>query len=336
MQSAAEFQDIFGKDNYFIELMDHDLAIEKRVRDGLLQLSKDLAIPVIATNDSHYVNREDAPAHEHLLCVSSGSVMSDPKRFRLDGDGYYIKSAAEMRELWEGKHGMKEACDNTLLIAERCEVEFTEGNGTYMPRFPVPDGPDRGVVVPAGGRGRPPAALPGRHLHGRRASAPTSRWMSSSRWASRGTSWSSPTSSTGPRTTASGWVRAAAPGAGSMCAYAMRITDLDPLEHGLLFERFLNPERVSMPDFDIDFDERRRGEVIRYVTEKYGEDRVSMIVTYGTIKAKQAVKDSSRILGYPFAMGDRITKAMPAAVMGKDIPLKQIFEPEHKRYGEGG
>ena len=125
-------------------------------------------------------------------------------------------------------------------------------------------------------------------------------------------------------------------GAGSIVAYAMRITDLDPLVHGLLFERFLNPDRVSMPDFDIDFDERRRGEVIRYVTDKYGDDRVAMIVTYGTIKAKQAVKDSSRILGYPFAMGDRITKAMPAAVMGKDVPLKEIFNPEHKRYGEGG
>ena len=125
-------------------------------------------------------------------------------------------------------------------------------------------------------------------------------------------------------------------GAGSMVAYAMRITDLDPLKHGLIFERFLNPDRVSMPDFDIDFDERRRGEVIRYVTEKYGDDRVSYIVTYGTIKAKQAVKDSSRILGYPFAMGDRITKAMPAAVMGKDVPLKDIFDSQHKRYGEGG
>ena len=125
-------------------------------------------------------------------------------------------------------------------------------------------------------------------------------------------------------------------GAGSMVAYAMRITDLDPLQHGLIFERFLNPDRVSMPDFDIDFDERRRGEVIRYVTEKYGEDRVSMIVTYGTIKAKQAVKDSSRILGYPFAMGDRITKAMPASVMGKDVPLKEIFDTGHKRFGEGG
>ena len=116
----------------------------------------------------------------------------------------------------------------------------------------------------------------------------------------------------------------------------MRITDLDPLEHGLIFERFLNPERVSMPDFDIDFDERRRGEVIRYVTDRYGEDRVSQIVTYGTIKAKQAVKDASRVLGYPFAVGERITKAMPPPVMGKDVPLSRLFDPEHKRYSEGG
>ena len=124
-------------------------------------------------------------------------------------------------------------------------------------------------------------------------------------------------------------------GAGSIAAYAMRITDLDPLVHGLLFERFLNPERVSMPDFDIDFDERRRGEVIRYVTEKYGSDRVAQIVTYGTIKAKQAVKDASRVLGYPFGVGEKITKAMPAPVMGKDVPLAKIFDPEDKRYGEG-
>jgi DNA polymerase-3 subunit alpha len=124
-------------------------------------------------------------------------------------------------------------------------------------------------------------------------------------------------------------------GAGSIAAYAMRITDLDPLVHGLIFERFLNPDRVSMPDFDIDFDERRRGEVIRYVTEKYGEDRVSQIVTYGTIKAKQAVKDASRVLGYPFGLGEKITKAMPPPVMGKDVPLAKLFDPQHPRYGEG-
>ena len=123
---------------------------------------------------------------------------------------------------------------------------------------------------------------------------------------------------------------------GSIVAYAMGITELDPLVHGLLFERFLNPERVSMPDIDIDFDERRRGEVIRYCTEKYGDDRVAQIVTYGTIKAKQAIKDSSRVLGYPFAMGERITKAMPPPVMGKDVPLSGIFDPSHKRYAEAG
>ena len=263
--------------------------------------------------------------------------MSDPKRFKFDGDGYYIKSAAEMRELWDGKHGLQEACDNTLLIAERCDVEFTEGNGTYMPRFPVPDGRDRGR--PGSSRRSRTGSqlpLPRRHPRRRSASRPTSRSASSLQMGFPGyflvvadfINWAKDNGiRVGP---------GRGSGAGSMCAYAMRITDLDPLEHGLIFERFLNPDRVSMPDFDIDFDERRRGEVIRYVTEKYGEDRVSMIVTYGTIKAKQAVKDSSRILGYPFAMGDRITKAMPAAVMGKDIPLKEIFDPEHKRYGEGG
>ncbi len=334
-QAAADFQDILGKDNYFLELMDHGLDIENRVREGLLRLSKDLGIPPIATNDSHYVHQQDAGAHEHLLCVSSGSVMSDPKRFRFNGDGYYLKSAAEMRDLWEHRHGLKEACDNTLLIAERCDVSFTEGNGTYMPVFPVPEGEseetwllkevDRGLAVRYPGgvteevRARADFEMgvilqmgfPGYFL----VVADFINWAKDQ----------------GIRV---GPGRGS--GAGSIVAYALRITDLDPLLHGLLFERFLNPERVSMPDFDIDFDERRRGEVIRYVSDKYGDDRVSMIVTYGTIKAKQAVKDSSRILGYPFAMGDRITKAMPASVMGKDVPLTGIFDPAHKRYGEAG
>ncbi len=123
-------------------------------------------------------------------------------------------------------------------------------------------------------------------------------------------------------------------GAGSMVAYAMRITDLDPIRHGLIFERFLNPDRVSMPDFDVDFDDRRRGEAIKYVTEKYGSERVAQIVTYGTIKAKQALKDSSRVLGFPFGMGEKLTKAMPPPVMGKDIPLTGIFDKDHPRYKE--
>ena len=120
-------------------------------------------------------------------------------------------------------------------------------------------------------------------------------------------------------------------GAGSMCAYAMGITDLDPVPHGLIFERFLNPERQSMPDFDVDFDERRRSEVIRYVVDKYGEDRVSYIVTYGTIKAKQAVKDASRVMDFPFAIGEQMTKAMPADVMGKGVPLAKMYDESHPR-----
>jgi DNA polymerase-3 subunit alpha len=332
--AAGDFQDIFGRDSFFLELMDHGLSIETRVRDGLLRLSRDLGIRPIATNDSHYTNPADAPAHEHLLCVSSGSTMADPKRFKFNGDSYYIKSPAEMRELWGERHGLPEACDNTLLIAERCEVSFDE-SANYMPRFPVPEGETEDTwfvkEVEKGLAYRYPRGVtpevrkqadfeigvitqmgfPGYFL----VVADFINWAKDH----------------GIRV---GPGRGS--GAGSMAAYAMRITDLDPLEHGLIFERFLNPDRVSMPDFDIDFDERRRGEVIRYVSDKYGDDRVSMIVTYGTIKAKQAVKDSSRILGYPFAMGDRITKAMPAAVMGKDVPLRDIFDSAHGRYGEGG
>src|SRR3954471_1451740 len=334
-QAAADFQDILGKDNYFLELMDHGLTIENRVREGLLRLSKDLGIPPIATNDSHYVLREDAASQEHLLCVSSGSTMSDPKRFKFDGDGYYIKSAAEMRELWADRNGMPEACDNTLLIAERCDVEFTEGNGTYMPRFPTPEGEDENSwfvkEVEKGLRFRYPSGIPDEVRKQADFEVGVITRMGFPGYFLVVADFINWAKDNGIRV---GPGRGS--GAGSMCAYAMRITDLDPLEHGLIFERFLNPDRVSMPDFDIDFDERRRGEVIRYVSDKYGDDRVSMIVTYGTIKAKQAVKDSSRILGYPFAMGDRITKAMPAAVMGKDVPLKQIFNAEHKRYGEGG
>ena len=337
-QAAADHQDILGRDNYFLELMDHGIDIERRVRDGLLRLSKDLQIPLLATNDSHYVMREDAPSQEHLLCINSGSTMDIPagdgpgQRFAFNGDGYYLKSAAEMREIWRE---LPEACDNTLLIAERCNVEFTEGNGTYMPRFPCPEGHSEETwLVEEVERG-----LARRYPDGVTAEVRDRTTFEISVILKMGfpgyflvvadfINWAKQQGiRVGP---------GRGSGAGSMVAYALRITDLDPLRHGLLFERFLNPERISMPDFDIDFDERRRGEVIKYVTDKYGEDRVAMIVTYGTIKAKQAVKDSSRILGYPFAMGDRVTKAMPAAVMGKDVPLKEIFNPEHKRYGEAG
>ncbi|WP_134738825.1 DNA polymerase III subunit alpha [Nocardioides sp. 503] len=337
-QVAGEFQDILGRDSYFLELMDHGLDIERRVKDGLLRLAKDLSIPLLATNDSHYVMREDAKSQEHLLCINSGSTMDIPagdgpgQRFAFNGDGYYLKSAAEMRDTWRD---FPEACDNTLLIAERCDVQFTEGNGTFMPRFPCPPGEneDSWLVkeVEKGLRFRYPDGIPDAVRKQADFEVGVITQMGFPGYFLVVADFINWAKDNGIRV---GPGRGS--GAGSMVAYAMRITDLDPLVHGLIFERFLNPDRVSMPDFDIDFDERRRGEVIRYVSDKYGDDRVSMIVTYGTIKAKQAVKDSSRILGYPFAMGDRITKAMPASVMGKDVPLKEIFDPAHKRYGEGG
>ncbi len=340
-QAAADHQDIFGRDSYFMELMDHDLPLEKRVRDGLLTLAKDLQIPLLATNDSHYVDQKDAPSQEHLLCINSGSTMDIPagdgpgQRFAFSGTDYYLKSPAEMRALWGDRHGLPEACDNTLLIAERCDVSFTEGSGTYMPRFPCPPGEDETSwmvkEVERGLRVRYPGGIPDEARKRSEFELGVITQMGFSGYFLVVADFINWAKDNGIRV---GPGRGS--GAGSIVAYALRITDLDPLVHGLLFERFLNPDRVSMPDFDIDFDERRRGEVIKYVSDKYGEDRVSMIVTYGTIKSKQAVKDSSRILGYPFAMGDRITKAMPQAVMGKDVPLQEIFNPEHRRYGEGG
>lgn len=330
VQAASDYRDIFGAENYYCELMDHGLDVERRVQKDLLRLARQLDLPLVATNDLHYTKAEDATAHSALLCVQSGSTLADPNRFKFDADDFYLKSAAEMRRTWAE---LPEACDNTLAIAERCEVSFTEGNGTYMPRFPVPEGHTEETwfveEVERGLHRRYPGGVPQRVREQAEFETKVITQMGFPGYflvVADFINWSKENGiRVGP---------GRGSGAGSMAAYAMRITDLDPLEHGLIFERFLNPERVSMPDFDVDFDERRRGEVIRYVTEKYGDDRVAQIVTYGTIKAKQALKDSSRVLGYPFAMGERLTKAMPPSVMGKDIPLSGIFDPEHKRYAE--
>jgi DNA polymerase III subunit alpha len=330
--AAAGYRDIFGAGNFFVEIMDHGLAIEQRTRDGLRRLARDLSLPFVVTNDSHYTTPEDATPHEVLLAVQTGTTLADPGRFRFEGTGYYLKSPAEMRavssdEVWQS------GCDATLLIAERAEASFTKSN--LMPVFPLPEGETE------------------------------ASWMRKEVW--RGMDWRFPDGYDDQRRQqaeyemgvieAMGfcsyflvvadfimWAKrngirvgpGRGSGAGSIVAYSMGITDLDPIRHGLVFERFLNPERISMPDIDIDFDERRRGDVIRYVTEKYGDDRVAQIITYGTIKAKAAVKDAARVLGFPYALGDRITKAFPPAVMGKDIPLSGIFAADHPRYGEAG
>lgn len=334
VKAAGEYQDIFGKDNYFIELMDHGLELEQRVVKDLLKLSKTIGAPLVATNDLHYVTEADAKIQDALLCINSGSTFDTPGRFKFDGSGYYLKSAREMRELFKE---LPEACDNTLRIADMVDVSFhtTADGANYMPRYPVPAGEDEESwfvkEVERGLELRYPGGIPDEVR--KRADYEVSVILQMGfpgyflvvadyiKWAK----------GEGIRV---GPGRGS--GAGSMVAYVMQITDLDPLEHGLLFERFLNPDRVSMPDFDVDFDDRRRGEVLEYVTKKYGDDRVAQVITYGVMKTKNSLKDAARVLGYPYAMGDKLTKALPPTVMGKDIPLSGIFDPEHKRYAEAG
>jgi DNA polymerase-3 subunit alpha len=328
-KAASELQDIFGRESFFCELMDHGLGIERRVHADLLRLAKDLSIPLIATNDLHYTFAEDAEAHEVLLCVQSGKTMADPNRFKFDARDFYLKSPQEMRQVWRE---LPESCDNTLLIAERCHVSFDEG-ADLLPQFEVPQGHTEAswleAEVLAGLRSRLGAVVPAEYSERAAFELGVIAQMGFPGYFLVVADLCQHAKNCGIRL---GPGRGSA--AGSLVAWALGITELDPIVHGLLFERFLNPERVSMPDIDLDFDERRRGDMIRYATEKYGEDRVSQIITYSTIKAKAAIKDAARVLGFPYGIGDKITKAMPAAVMGKDIPLAGIFDPKHERYGE--
>ncbi|MFZ4063946.1 MAG: DNA polymerase III subunit alpha [Candidatus Nanopelagicaceae bacterium] len=330
-QAASELRDIFGAENFYLEIMDHGIEIENRVKADLLKLGKELGLPLLATNDLHYTHHEDAASHEALLCVQSGSTLADPKRFKFDNNEFYLKSAAQMRTLFAE---IPESCDNTLLIAERCNVTMRE-NENLLPQYSVPTGEtedswltkesNKGLAARLDGKVEPKyqerldyelevmikMGFPGYFLV-------VSDLCSHAR-------------SVGIRV---GPGRGSA--AGSLVSYALGITALDPIKHGLLFERFLNPERISMPDIDLDFDERRRSEMIAYATTKYGEDRVAQIITYGTIKSKQALKDSTRVLGYPYAIGDKLTKALPPSVMGKDISLAGVFDSKNDRYGEAG
>ena len=331
LRAASDYRDIFGANNFYLELMDHQIDIETRVKADLLKLAKDLKLPLLATNDLHYTRHEDAAAHAALLCVQSGSTLADPKRFKFDNDEFYLKTPAQMRELFKD---IPESCDNTLLIAERCNVTLRE-NENLLPAFDVPAGETedtwlrkesvRGLLEKMGDRATEEyrtrlqyeldvmakMGFPGYFLvvadlvgHAKKVGIRVGPGRGSA--------------------------------AGSLVAYALGITGLDPIEHGLLFERFLNPERISMPDIDLDFDERRRSEMIRYATERYGEDRVAQIITYGTIKSKQSLKDATRVLGYPYAIGEKLTKALPPSVMGKDITLSGVFDSKDSRHGEAG
>ncbi len=329
--AASELRDIFGKENFFMEIMDHNIDVENRVKADLLKLGKELGLPLLATNDLHYTKHEDSVAHEALLCVQSGSTLADPKRFKFDNDEFYLKSASQMRQLFAD---LPESCDNTLLIAERCNITMREGEN-LLPRFTVPAGESEDSWLrktsQLGLSERMQGDIPVHYQERLDYELEVMIKMGFPGYFLVVADLCSHAREVGIRV---GPGRGSA--AGSLVSYVLGITQLDPIHHGLLFERFLNPERISMPDIDLDFDERRRSEMIQYATTKYGEDRVAQIITYGTIKSKQALKDSTRVLGYPYAIGERLTKALPPSVMGKDISLAGVFDPQNDRYSEAG
>ncbi|HIW67700.1 MAG TPA: DNA polymerase III subunit alpha [Candidatus Dietzia merdigallinarum] len=333
-EAAEKWQSIFGKDNFFLELMDHGIDIERRVREDLLKLGKDLGMPPLVTNDCHYVTREQAHAHEAMLCVQTGKTLADEGRFKFDGDGYFLKTAEEMRAQWDSE--VPGGCDNTLWIAERVQpYDDIWTPRDRMPKFPVPDGHTQDTwlaeEVQRGLEWRFPDGVPQEYLDRAKFELEVIEGKGYPGYFLVVGDLIDHARSIGIKV---GPGRGSA--AGALVAYALKITNIDPIEHGLLFERFLNPERPSAPDIDIDFDDRRRGEMIRYASDKWGADKIAQVITFGTIKTKAAIKDSARVnFGQPgYAIADRITKALPPPIMAKDIPLAGITDPKHERYGE--
>jgi len=330
LNHAARLQDIFGRDNLFVELQDHGLVEQRETNPKLIEIARRIGAPLIATNDSHYTHREDHEAHDALLCVQTGALMSDPKRFKFEGTEHYLKSAAEMRSLFRD---YPEACDNTLWVAERANVEIEFGKA-QLPRFPLPEGfADDAAYLEhltwEGARKRWGDHLPPSVVERLAYELKVIGDMGFSSYFLIVWDLIKHARDTGIRV---GPGRGSA--AGCAVAYCLWITDLDPIKYDLIFERFLNPSRVSMPDIDMDFDSRYRDEMIRYAAERYGRDRVAQIVTFSTIKARAAARDAARVLGFPYSVGDKIAKAMPPLVMGRDTPLYACLE-EHPKYVDG-
>ncbi len=329
LELAGRLQSIFGPESFFIELQDHGLPEQERTNPQLLQIAKELRAPLVATNDLHYVHHDDAEMHDALLCIGTGSLVADPNRFRFHSDQHYLKSAAEMRYLFRD---LPEACDNTLAIAERASVTI-EFDNDALPEFPIPESFRADTHKDGANRLLRDLVLRGAHeRYGEHLSDEVVDRLEKELGvvADMGFSdyflvvWDL------IRHAREQGIRVG-PGRGSSAgcciAYCLRIVDLDPIHYGLIFERFLNPGRRSMPDIDMDFDERFRGDMIRYAAERYGSDHVAQIVTFSTIKARAAVRDAARVLGYPPQLGDKIAKAMPPLVMGQDLPLEACFQP---------
>ena len=330
LQKAGRLQEIFGRDNLFVELQDHGLQAQRDTNPKLVEIARKIGAPLIATNDSHYVHRDDHESHAALLCVQTNAVLSDPKRFKFEGQEHYLKSAAEMRYLFRD---LPEACDNTLWIAERADVNIEFGK-PLLPNFPIPEGftDDAGYLdhlTWEGATARWGQTLPPAVVERIAYELQVIKNMGFASYFLIVWDLIKHAKDQGIRV---GPGRGSA--AGCAVAYCLRITELDPIKYDLLFERFLNPSRISMPDIDMDFDSRYRDEMIRYAAERYGRDHVAQIITFGTIKARNAVRDAARVLGYPYGMGDKLAKAMPPLVMGRDTPLKYCFE-QNPKYADG-
>src|SRR5487761_1790854 len=289
LKSAAEYQDIFGKENYFLELMDHGLDIETRVRDGLVEIARKLNIPPVVTNDSHYSKESDAVSHDLLLCIQTGKTLADADRFKFDGSGYYIKSPAEMYAI-NNSDVWQEGCRNSqLLIADRVDTAGMFEFVNLMPRFPIPEEFETESAL-----------------------------FAHTVWEGMAKRYPSGIDDTRRK----------------QAEYEIGIiTQMGFPAYFLVVADFINWAKNNGVAVGPG---RGSADVIRYVTHKWGSDKVAQIITYGTIKAKAAIKDSTRVLGFPYAVGDRITKAFPPAVMGKDIPLGGIFDEDYPRYGEAG
>jgi DNA polymerase-3 subunit alpha len=320
-RAAAEYRDIVGPENFFLEVMEHGIEEQRTANRGLVELSKRMGIPLVATNDTHYTDKSHSTAHDVLLCIQQQKVQTDTRRLKFDTQEFFMKSPAEMREVFAD---LPEACDTTLRIAEMCDLKLSFGD-YHLPQFVPPDGESLEShlrrLVEEGAVRRYGDPL-GREIRDRlehELSIICSMGFAGYflvvwdliRFArSRGIR-------VGPG-------RGSA--AGSVVSYSLEITDIDPLRYGLIFERFLNPDRKQMPDIDMDFDERRRDEVIRYVADKYGSDHVAQIITFQTIKGKQGIRDAARVLGYPASVGDRLAKLYPAAVLGREYSIQDAME----------
>ena len=321
--AAGMYQDIFGKDNFFIEVQDHGIPAQRRIMADLLEIGRSIGAPLLAANDSHYTRADEADAHDALLCIQTGSVKSEENRFRLQGSEFYVKSASQMRSLFPSDE-FPGACDNTLWIAERADVDIEFGR-ILLPQFPVPDGYNedsylRHLVMAGAAERYPDLDADTKDRIDFELSVISDMgfsayflivWDLIAHAARQGIR-------TGPG-------RGSA--AGSIVAYCLRITDLDPIEYGLIFERFLNPGRKQMPDIDMDFDERYRGDMIKYCADKYGSDHVAQIITFSTIKGKQAIRDAARVLDFSYSTGDQLAKAMPPAILGNDATIDECLTP---------